>query len=192
MRIILASASPYRKKLLESIGIHFETIVSTVQEHDVLCPEPAKRAELLAQMKAEDIAKHHPDALVIGSDTVLEGPNRSLLEKPIHEEDARRMLRLQSGNASLVHSGLSIAYKGKTHTGIDTTTVIFTHLTTEEIDAWIASGNWQNCSGALQIEGLGQFLIERLEGDYTGVIGLPLFLLGKLFEEAGVKWRELV
>ncbi|MCF7844729.1 MAG: Maf family protein [Kiritimatiellales bacterium] len=185
-RFILASASPQRKQLLASLGLDFDTIPSEVDE--ALCQEdnPEKRAVTLARLKAEDVSKQNSDSWVIGSDTLVVSPQGHLLEKPQDESHAREMLEHMSGGVSLVHSGVCLIGQDTSHEGISTSHVRFRSLSKGDIDWWISTGLWEGRSGSFQIEGPGQTLVEELKGDWSGVVGLPLYLLGDLMRKAGV------
>jgi septum formation protein len=151
---------------------------STVDERACPQPEPARRAVELARLKAEDVASRHQDAYVIGCDTLVVAHDGTLLEKPEHADDARRMLTLQSGHASIVHSGLCvIAPGGASVDGLSSSTVVFADLSATDIEWWIRTELWKDRSGSFQIDGPGQLLIERLEGEWASVVGLPIFLL---------------
>jgi septum formation protein len=185
-RLILASASPQRKTLLEGLGFPFEVIPSRVDEPAHPETDPAKRAHALACAKACDVATLHPDAWVIGSDTLVVAPDGTLLEKPADAEDARRMLRLQSGGTSAVHSGLClIAPDGRVWSDVSSSDVRFAQLGETEVEWWIGTGHWQGRSGGFQIDGEGQLLIAEIRGDWTSIVGLPVFLLGQLMKKAG-------
>jgi len=189
--IVLASASPQRKQLLAGLGLKFSVQPSTVEESD--CPErqPAKRAVMLARMKALDIAALHADAYVIGCDTLVVAADGTLLEKPTDEHEAREMLIRQSGSASIVHSGLCVvAPGGQVADGLSSSMVLFKTFRQEDIDWWLQSGFWKDRSGGFQIDGPGQMLIERIEGDWPGVVGLPIFLLEELFQRLGESIRQ--
>ncbi len=184
--LILASASPQRKQLLANIGLQFDVIPSTVNERSCVESDPAERSLILARMKAQDVASKNPDAYVIGCDTLVVTSDGTLLEKPMNEKEAREMLAKHSGKTCTVHSGLCLVSPNKSlHEGISSSAVTFKKLSPEEIDWWISTGLWQDRSGAFQIDGPGQLMIERMDGDFTGVVGLPVFLLGKLLNEAG-------
>ncbi len=184
-KLILASASPQRKTLLEGLGVQFEVIPSGVDEATLVERDPAKRALILAQMKAEDVAAKHPNAWIIGCDTLVVVPDGTLLEKPVDVAEAREMLKMQSGGTSVVHSGLSLrSPDGKDWADVSSSSVMFKSLTSNEIEWWIATKLWEGRSGAFQIDGLGQLMIEKIEGDWTGVVGLPVFLLGELAKKA--------
>jgi septum formation protein len=184
-RLILASASPQRRTLLEGLNIVFDVIPSNV--HEPAHPElsPAKRAQELALLKAQEVASRHPNCWIIGCDTLVESADGDLLEKPGDANEARKMIRLQSGRTSLVHSALVlIDPQGKVFSGLSSSRVTFRELTDADIEWWIHTDQWRDRSGSFQIDGQGQLMIENLEGDWTSVVGLPVFLLGQLCQEA--------
>ena len=187
MKLVLASASPQRKALLQGIGMPFEVFVTDVEDDsDITHQNPMERARFFARLKAEHARSAHPDAWIIGCDTLVVASAGTLLEKPGDSGEARRMILLQSGKTSLVHSGLCILTpEGKAYEGMSTSSVTFKHLTPEEIAWWIGTNLWKGRSGSFQIDGLGQLMIERIEGDWSGVVGFPVFLFGQLMKEAG-------
>jgi len=158
------------------------------EKGEALCVEidPVKRAEALAKLKTDDVAYGHPDTWILGCDTLVVSSTGELLEKPIDADDARRMLKLHSGSVSTVHSTLCLlSPDGKYFEGLSSSNVHFKSLSDEDIEWWISTNQWKDRSGAFQIDGLGQLMISRLEGDWSSVVGLPVFLLGELFREAG-------
>src|SRR3989344_6700603 len=173
MRFILPPRSRQRKAILEHLGVAFEIIPSPFDESTVLENNPEKRAVMLAEKKAEVIAKGHPDQWVIGVDTLVVASDGTLLEKSSDAEDARRMLRLHSGNVSTVHSGLSLQRGAECHSALSSARVTFRTLSEKDIDWWISTELWEERSGAFQIEGEGQKLIHSLEGELDTVVGLP-------------------
>lgn len=183
--IILASQSPQRRQLLAGLGIFFNVIPSTVRESDIVEHDPIRRAELLAVMKAREVARRNSKAVVIGCDTLVVSATGELLEKPVDESDAERMLLLHSGQTSLVHSGIAVIADGKEFSAVSTSSVTFKRLSEEEVRWWITSGMWKDRSGGFQIDGKGQLMIERIEGDWTSIVGLPVYLLGELLRKAG-------
>ncbi len=187
MRLVLASASPQRKALLEGIGVPFEVCVTDVEDDsDITHQDPVERARFFARLKAEHAHAVHPHAWIIGCDTLVVASDGTLLEKPGDSGEARTMIALQSGKTSLVHSGLCVLTpKGDVHEGMSTSSVHFKKLSPSEIDWWIGTGLWQGRSGSFQIDGPGQLMIERIEGDWSGIVGFPVFLFGKLMKEAG-------
>jgi septum formation protein len=191
MEIILASASPQRKALLEGLGVAFRIVVPSVDESTYPERDPTKRARELARLKAQSVRSVNPEAVVIGADTLVVAEDGTLLEKPANEAEAREMLRKHSGTVSVVHSAVAVVGKdGELREGLDSSSVHFKQFSESEIEWWIQSGLWQGRSGGFQIDGLGQLMITRIEGDWTGVVGLPVFLLGRLMREAiGEGWN---
>jgi septum formation protein len=187
MRLILASASPQRRELLKGLGFSFDVIPSSVEESACTEKDPVARAVVLARLKAEDVHAKHPDACVIGCDTLVVSSDGALLEKPVDAADAEKMLRLQSGAVSIVHSALCVIGSRAAEEGISSSRVHFKKLSEENIAWWISTNQWKDRSGAFQIDGRGQLMIEKIEGDWTGVVGLPVFLLGELMKKAGVR-----
>lgn len=184
--VILASASPQRKYLLEGLGLSFNVIPSQVNEEVCTEMDPAKRAQLLAREKAHDVVRRHRGQWIIGSDTLVVSSAGERLEKPADEADARRMLELHSGATSVVHSGLAlIRPDGAMFDGLSSSSVTFRTLAQEDVDWWIGTELWKDRSGAFQIDGPGQLMIEKIEGDWTSIVGLPVYLLGELFRQAG-------
>ena len=191
-KLVLASASPQRKQLMAGLGVPFDVYVTGVEdESDVTHTDPVERAQFFARQKAERARAVHPDAWIIGCDTLVVAADGTLLEKPLNAGDARAMLQLQSGKTSLVHSGLCVVNpQGDVHEGLSTSSVTFKSLSPQEVDWWISTKLWEGRSGSFQIDGPGQLMIERLEGDWSSVVGLPLFLLGELLKKTG--WDLLV
>lgn len=186
-RLILASTSPQRKTLLEGLGILFDVVPSSVLEDDHPELNPLQRSIDLARLKAQDVASRHKGQIVIGCDTLVVAADGTLLEKPASPEDALRMLALQSASVSTVHSAVCVVdAQGNLHQEVSSSSVRFKQMTDDEKNWWISTRLWEGRSGGFQIDGLGQLLIEKIEGDWTGVVGLPVFLLGKLLREAGV------
>ena len=186
--IILASASPQRQKLLLGLGLTFSVVPSRINEAACTEPDPKKRALLLAREKAQEVADRHRGQWIIGCDTFVVAHDGTLLEKPADAAEARAMMTLQSGGCSMVYSGLVLlSPTGVCEDGVSISAVHFRSLTPAEIDRWIASNIWRERSGAFQIDGPGQLLIERLEGDWTGVVGFPVYLFGELARKAGME-----
>ncbi len=178
---ILASASPQRRTLLTGLGVTFTVIPSSVDEEAHPEMDPAARAVALAELKARDIAAKNPGAWVVGCDTLVVASDGTRLEKPVDAHDAKRMLLLQSGTTSCVHSGLAlVSPKGEAQTGISSSLVTFRALSEKDVSWWIGTELWKDRSGSFQIDGPGQLMIERIEGDWTSIVGLPVYLLGEL------------
>ncbi|MEK7563204.1 MAG: Maf family protein [Patescibacteria group bacterium] len=187
MCFILASASPQRRELMKGLGMKFDVIPSDFDESACTEKDPPKRALVLARLKAEDVHRVHPDCWILGCDTLVVASDGTLLEKPGDAGEAEKMLRLQSGKVSVVHSTLCLIGPSSKTEGISSSRVHFKKLSEEEIAWWIGTGQWKDRSGAFQIDGRGQWMIENLEGDWTSVVGLPVFLLGELMKKAGLR-----
>jgi len=172
--IILASKSPNRKELLEKTGIPFTVEVSNVDESAITADTPEKLAQVLALSKAQAVATQHPDAIVIGADTVVE-VDGEILGKPKDEDDAKRMLRLLSGKQHHVHSGFAVLKSGSTINDVDTTAVVFRTLTEDDIAKYVATKEPFGRAGSYAYQGLaGARFVTRIEGDPNTIIGLPL------------------
>jgi septum formation protein len=183
--LILASASPQRRTLLEGLGLKFQIVPSSIHEPDILEDNPPERAKILSLHKARDVSAIRTDSWVIGCDTLVVASDGTLLEKPTDASDARRMMNLHSGRTSLVHSGLTIiSPEGKEYTGLSTSSVTFKELTEEEKEWWVKLGLWEGRSGGFQIDGKGQLLIQEITGDWTSIVGFPVFLFGELCRQA--------
>lgn len=188
--LILASASPQRSKLLEQIDVPFEVHPSAVDETACTEGNPTARALHLCELKARDRAAHHPDRWILGADTLVEAHDGTLLEKPADADGARWMLGLHSGKTSAVHSALClISPSGDVHKRLHSSQVTFRELQQRDIEWWIDTNLWQGRSGGFQIDGKGQLLIAHIEGDWTAIVGLPVFAFGELCEEAGLDIR---
>jgi len=186
--LILASASPQRRQLLEGLSIPFEVCVTGVEdESDVSHTDPVERAQFFARKKAERARAVHPDAWIIGCDTLVVASDSTLLEKPKNAEEARAMIQLQSGKTSLVHSGLCVMNpQGKVQEGLSTSSVMFKRLSPQEVDWWISTQLWEGRSGSFQIDGPGQLMIERLEGGLVFGCGVAGVFAGGVTEEVGM------
>ena len=185
--IILASASPRRKELLEKIDLKFKVEPSDYDEHINADLEPHEMAQSLSLGKARAVARNHDNALVIAADTfiVFEG---KLFGKPHTEAEAKGMLEIINGGAHSVITGFTIIDSGnnKTLTRSVETKVYLKKLTADEIEAYVKTGEPLDKAGAYAIQGLGSVIIEKIEGDYSNVVGLPLNVLAEILKEFGV------
>lgn len=188
MRIILASNSPRRKELLSQLGVVFDIIPSEFEEQLVEGMTPAETVEHFACMKASDVAGSiEEEALVIGSDTIVYLDE--IMGKPSDRQEAASMLRRLSGKQHLVLSGISVinTATGEQLTGHEVTRVRMKELSDDEIYAYIDTGEPMDKAGAYAIQGVGSLFVEGIEGDYFNVVGLPLFRLGRMLEQFGLK-----
>ncbi len=185
--IILASSSPRRRELLHSIGLRFKVEPSDTKENTSLAVEPHQLAQTISLQKAQDVARRHRDALVIGADTlgVLDG---RILGKPRTEQEATDMLTTLGGKSHSVITGFTIidADTGKTVSRSVETKVYIRTLAPSEIEAYVRSKEPLDKAGAYAIQGLGAVLVERIEGDYSNVVGLPLCALTEALKEFGI------
>lgn len=187
MRILLASASPRRRELLEQIGLPFEVVVSHVEEI-ITETEPGKVVEQLSAQKAEAVAgslgEPEEETLVIGADTVVAAEN-TILGKPKDAAQAAEMLRLLSGRTHAVYTGVTLILRGASgetarKTFHERTDVSFYPMEEAEIRQYVATGDCMDKAGAYGIQGFCARYISGINGDYNNVVGLPV---GRLYQE---------
>lgn len=181
LALILASASPRRKELLERAGLSFACIPARGEEVIEEGTPPEQAALTLAQQKALEVAEARPLDTVIGADTivVLDG---MILGKPKKEADAVRMLTLLSGREHLVLTGVCVVHKGHAHSFVQQTKVKFYPLTPAKIRAYVKTGEPMDKAGAYGIQEKGMALVEGIQGDFFNVMGLPIARLLRLLE----------
>jgi septum formation protein len=182
--LTLASASPRRRELLTMLAIPFDVRPSHIAEVRGADEAPRAYAERLAREKAMSV----PGALVLGADTTVLLDD-TLLEKPQHEADALRMLRLLQGRTHEVISAVALVSGGVPQVATDVTRVTFRSADDDFLRAYIATGEPMDKAGAYGIQGYGAALVERIEGDFFGVMGLPLRLVLGLLESAGHPYK---
>jgi len=187
--LILASKSPRRRYLLKKAGLEFTVIPSKVDENAAVLSVPEAYVRSLAEAKAVDISDRYPDGWIIGADTIVFIDN-TILGKPASRDEARAMLERLSAKTHQVHTGYCICRKATGHFISDcvTTDVSFKKLSAKEIDWYINSGEPFDKAGAYAIQGLGTFLVKRINGSYTNVVGLPVCeILEYLIQEGAVE-----
>jgi nucleoside triphosphate pyrophosphatase len=182
--ITLASASPRRKQLLEMLHIPVVVTPANVQE----IPLPGEAPSAYVRRLARDKARAVPGALVLGSDTTVVLDDQ-ILEKPADDADALRMLTLLQGRTHLVLTGVCLVANGIEYHAIDETRVTFRECSDQMLRDYVATGEPRDKAGAYGIQGWGAALVERIEGDFFGVMGLPVRLVLRLLAEAGVEYR---
>lgn len=187
-KIILASQSLRRKELLERIGLKFEIAPSSYEEDMTLKMTPAKLVEHLSLGKAQDVAQKYNDAIVIGADSIIALGNE-VFGKPKTPERAKEMLRELSGRAHLAITGFSIidTKTGKQVSKSVETKVYFKKLSEEEIDAYVATGEPLDKGGAYGIQMRGGIFVEKVEGDFFNIVGLPIFELVAELKKFGIE-----
>lgn len=190
-KIILASASSRRAELLRQIGLPFTVQVSDVDESTINAAEPAKLAAQLALCKGQAVANKVDDGIIIAADTVvnIEG---ELLGKPAGKQAARAMLERLSGNVHHVLTGLAVLSKpdGLVRAHVETTAVYMRKLTEEEINWYVQTEEPYDKAGGYGIQGKAAVFIDRIEGCYFNVVGLPLAALWQLLMAVGIKLGE--
>lgn len=187
MRVVLASTSPRRRALLELLGISFEVCSPSCDECLVPGRSARESASFFAQAKAHSVAQVDSEAIVLGSDTLIE-LDGVVIGKPSDLDEARKMLRALAGRRHLVHTAVTLSFFPRL---IDRTEIETAHVWMKPYDAgaheqYLATGDSLGKAGAYSVQGPGSDLIERLEGDFTAVVGLPLRLVAELLAQAGV------
>jgi len=185
-RLVLASGSPRRKELLASLGLSFEIQVSDVDETIEHGADPVQIVQELAYRKAQAVANDLQNAMVLGADTIVV-QDGVILGKPTDAEDAKRMLNMLSGRSHHVYTGIALVEAGGDLVirDIQGTEVMVKQLTSEQIDAYVATGEPMDKAGAYGIQGLAAQFITEIHGDYFNVVGLPISLLADRLTECG-------
>lgn len=185
MRLILASASPRRLELLARIGVVPDEVLATdIDETPGRTEMPIAYARRIATQKAAAIGSR-PGTLALAADTVV-AAGRRILPKAEDEGQARACLELLSGRRHRVHSAVTlIGADGQARHRISTSIVAFKQLSSEEMDRYIASGEWRGKAGGYAIQGRAEALVRMLQGSHSGVMGLPLFETRALLRSAG-------
>lgn len=174
-RLVLASASPRRREILERAGFAFEVRVAAVEEQRAEGESPQAYVERLAREKAEAV-RCEDGEIVLGADTTV-AVEGQVLEKPVNAADAARMLRALEGRDHVVYTGICLRDGRRTVVDSAATRVRFAPLRGEEIDAYVASGEPMDKAGAYAIQGLASKFIESIDGCYWNVVGLPIALV---------------
>lgn len=182
--LVLASSSPRRRQLLEMLGLPLMVAHGDVQE----IPLPRETPSAYARRLARDKARAVPGALVLGADTIVVLDDE-ILEKPRDPEHALAMLRRLQGRWHEVITSVCLVAEGRTYEAQDRTSVEFRRADDDTLRAYIATGEPMDKAGAYGIQGYGAALVERIEGDFFGVMGLPLRLVLDLLARAGFPYR---
>jgi septum formation protein len=185
-QLILASQSPRRRELLATAGLQFIVRSRPVAEIRAEGEPPIEYVRRLARAKAETAREAHEptDEIVLGADTVVVLGDR-VLEKPVDADDARGMLRALSGREHVVITGICLMHADEAIVDHESTRVHFVELTDGEIDAYVSSGEPMDKAGGYAIQGLASKFVDRIEGCYFNVMGLPLALVYR-------HWKEIV
>ena len=190
MRFVLASESPRRIALLGGIGYDFAVRKSGFPE--ILLEDPKATVEANARGKALAVSAELPDGVVLAADTVVYLPELSakeaILGQAKSEDDVRQMLGLLKGRTHEVYSGVAVARGGEASVKSAVTRVRFMKLSEPEISAYVRLGEGAGKAGGYAIQGKAALFVEGIEGDYSGVVGLPLALTSRVLEEYGIRW----
>jgi nucleoside triphosphate pyrophosphatase len=181
--VILASASPRRRELLQLVGIEHTVIPADIDETYRAGEAPSEHAERLAREKAAALKRDH--AVVIGSDTIVVVDD-DVLGKPRDRDDAAAMLRRLSGRSHVVMTGVAVAWRGRIVSAVEEVGVTFRALSDDDIRRYIDTGEPMDKAGAYGIQGYGATIVDRVEGDYFAVMGLALNRLVGLCRSLGL------
>jgi septum formation protein len=186
--LVLASASPRRKELLQLLGLKPEVVPAHLDESVKNGERPEAYVERVAREKAAAVHAKRRDAIVIAADTtvVLDG---AIIAKPESEADAAAMLKRLQGRDHVVHTAIAVAYRSDTASGVETTRVWMRPLDDAAIRAYVATGEPMDKAGAYGIQGFGAVIVERIDGDYFTVMGLGLGRLVELLRKIGIEYE---
>jgi septum formation protein len=187
--IVLASSSPYRRKILNQTGLTFTVVLPQYEEDMTISDSPEELVMTLSEGKARSVADRidYP-AIIIGSDQVFAFQN-IIQSKAEHREEAFNRLKLLAGKCHRLISGLTVIDNTKdiVNTIHNTVKIHIRNLSDEEINSYLDTGEWEGVAASYRIEGKGVNIIENIEGDYYSVIGLPIFKLITILRELGIK-----
>ncbi len=186
-KIILASASPRRKELLEQIGLQFEVDPSDCAEEMQPSLQPHEQAIQLSVQKASEVAVRHSDAIIIAADTFIVFGDE-IMGKAHTDKQAKEMLTALNGNSHSVITGFTVLdteHKKQVSNSIETK-VHFKKLTSKELDSYVTSKEPLGKAGAYAIQGLGAVMVKGIEGDFSNVVGLPLTAVAETLKEFGI------
>jgi septum formation protein len=180
--LLLASTSPQRRAILEQLGIPFDVVAPRYEEHDPPDADPAELVRTHAREKTHSVADIADGRAVLGVDTTV-CIDRTVFGKASHPDEAVAMLDALGGRTHTVVSGLCLRTPGWEFTDAEETAVTFRPLTPRDLAEYVATREWEGRAGAYAIQGRGAGLVERIEGDYLNVVGLPAALLVRLLAE---------
>lgn len=191
-KLILASGSPRRKELLEQIGVSFQVQSTDIDESVLPDESPEKYVTRLSAEKALAVFQHQPDKVVLAADTSVV-INGRILGKPTDTQDAVDTLKMLSGQSHQVLTGVSLIAKAgnedsqqKVETIVTTTQVHFLPLSEQDINEYVATGEPMDKAGSYGIQGKAALFVDRIEGSYSNVVGLPLAQTGVLLKQFGI------
>jgi septum formation protein len=191
LKILLASTSPRRIKLLENLDLPFQVIHPKIIE-PLITSEPQSSVIENSLLKAQSVLGDYNDVYIVAADTIVV-KDKVILGKPYDKEEARKMLRSLSGSSHIVYTGITVieSATGRTVSDVAKSIVYMKKLYDEEISAYIKSGKPLDKAGAYGIQDYGSMIIERIEGCYFNVMGLPMSLLHDIFKKFGVNLLDI-
>lgn len=182
--LVLASSSPRRRELLARLGVSFRVLTAHTEEHST-CTDPGEVARDLALQKADAVRTLAPHATIIAADTLV-ALDGDILGKPSSAEENERHVARLAGRTHTVHTGVCVVTPDSREQHVEATRVTFRALTDREIRWYAASGEGRDKAGGYGIQEIGLALVERIEGDYSNVVGFPLPAVIRLLRRAGV------
>lgn len=185
--LVLASTSSARRALLDGLGLPFRVVAPEVSEEVVAGTPPQHAVAMLAERKARAVYSRFPRALVIGSDQLVALLGQTL-GKPEDAKAARAQLGSLRGKTHEIHTGLCVVGAGFVETEVDTAKLTVLPLSDQELDGYVATGEWKGCAGGYRVEARGQAIFQRIEGDRAAIQGLPMQRLTRMLREAGVQF----
>ncbi|WP_436667565.1 Maf family protein [Latilactobacillus sakei] len=178
---ILASQSPRRQALLKRVVNDFEVQPAQIDEHETPLTTPGDYVQTLAQRKGEAVAVQYPTATILAADTAISFQG-TLYGKPKDRQDAYEMLRQLSGQTHQVYTGLWLMKDGLVQQKVVQTDVTFWHLSTAEIEQYLDQNEYADKAGAYGIQGAGALLINKINGDFYNVVGLPVSTVARMLQ----------
>ncbi len=185
--LVLASTSTARRALMEGLGLPFRIVAPGVEEVVPPGMSPQRAVAMLAERKARAVAARFPRALVIGSDQLVSLDGHALGKAP-DAAAARAQLSSLRGRTHDIFTGVCVVGPGFVETEVDDAKLTVLPLSDAELDGYVATGEWQGCAGGYRVEGRGQAIFQRIEGDRSAIQGLPMQRLTRLLREAGVQF----
>lgn len=187
-QIILASTSPRRKEVMDTIGVPYTAISSSFEERHELHTDPAALVEDFSLKKAEEVLAVHPHAIVVGGDVIVLGPGGSLLGKPKDRSDALRMMQQVQHNRIHIYTGVAVISAKKRCIGHVKTVVHFKPMTEQNIHSYLdrPDADWMDKAGAFAVQGTAGEWIDHVDGEWEAIIGLSRVLTERFLREQGV------
>ena len=187
MKLILASQSPQRKKILKEMGLSFDVVPADIDEHHDGLKSPHAIARSIALRKAQAVGASHPGSWIIGCDTIVVLADGRIALKPKNRQDAKQTLMAYKNSYCNVYSGISLIHQAKSisYTSYERTKIVFHDFHHKMVEDYLDTGEWKGRSGAMTIEGKGDW-VRYMEGEYWNVVGLPVDLLKNMLKKAGL------